>query len=118
MSLSDAITYSTVLLECEYNNRTYGFGTGFIINLCYNSKENKAVPVVITNKHVVKNACKCKFGFCKADNQRRPVDTQNFTVSMEYINWIPQPDQSVDLCCFPLAPVIQMVNAKKSFISH
>ena len=33
MSLSEMITYSTVLIRCEYANGTSGSGTGFIVNL-------------------------------------------------------------------------------------
>ena len=33
MSLSEMITYSTVLIHCKYSNGESGSGTGFIIDL-------------------------------------------------------------------------------------
>lgn len=56
MSLSEMITYSTVLIRCQYANGSTGSGTGFIINLCQNEEDNTCVPVLITNNHVVANS--------------------------------------------------------------
>ena len=55
------ITYSTVLIRCEYANGTSGSGTGFIINLCHNAENHTCVPVLITNNHVVENSIKTVF---------------------------------------------------------
>ena len=67
MSLSEMITYSTVLIRCDYSNGTSGSGTGFIINLCQNKVNNTCVPVLITNNHVVENSINTIFKFCRAD---------------------------------------------------
>ena len=38
MTLSEKITYSTVLIRATYSDGSYSTGTGFIINLCKNTK--------------------------------------------------------------------------------
>ena len=40
MSISEMITYSTVMINCQYSDGSSGSGTGFIINLCQNKDEN------------------------------------------------------------------------------
>ena len=67
MSLSEMITYSTVLIKCQYADGTGGSGTGFVINLCSDEENKLCVPVLITNNHVVANSVKTVFEFCKAD---------------------------------------------------
>lgn len=46
-TISEQVLYSTVRLEVSNNS----IGTGFFFNFV--SSENKVVPVIITNKHVV-----------------------------------------------------------------
>lgn len=45
MSLTEKLTYSTVLIQCQYRDGTQGSGTGFIINLCQDQASNQCVPV-------------------------------------------------------------------------
>ena len=106
MSLAEMITYSTVLIRCEYSNGTSGSGTGFIINLCPNKENNTCIPVLITNHHVVSNSVKTVFEFCKADENGNPIDTQPFVFTYQGNAWIHHPDSSVDLCCLLLAEAL------------
>ena len=88
MSLSEMITYSTVLIRCQYSDGTTGSGTGFIINLCQETEKGTCVPVLITNNHVVENSIKTVFEFCKADDQGNPIDTEPFLFTYEGNSWI------------------------------
>jgi len=103
MSLSEMITYSTVLIRCEYSNGTSGSGTGFVINLCQNKDNDTCIPVLITNNHVVENSIKTVFEFCQADEKGNPLDKHPFTFEYLGNSWIHHPNNSVDLCCLPLA---------------
>lgn len=38
MSISEMLTYSTVLINCQYADGSVGSGTGFIVNLCKKQK--------------------------------------------------------------------------------
>lgn len=106
MSLTEQITYSTVLIRCQYSDGTSGSGTGFIIRLCDNKETGMHVPVIITNNHVVENSVKTVFDFCKADNDGNPIDTEVFSVEYSGNRWIHHPDTKVDLRCLPLAEVL------------
>ena len=98
MSLSEMITYSTVLIKCDYSNGTSGRGTGFIINLCHNKAEGTFYPVLVTNNHVVNNSIRTEFQFCQADEEGRPLDTIPYTINYTGNAWVHHPDPSVDLC--------------------
>ena len=78
MSMSEMITYSTVLIKCEYDDGSCGTGTGFVIDLCDNEVTGQCIPVIITNKHVVQGSKKCIFEFCIQDSDGNPIDTQSF----------------------------------------
>lgn len=104
MSLSEMVTYSTVLIQCEYADNTSGSGTGFIINLCNDKETNKCIPVLITNNHVVENSKKTVFEFCRADKKGNPIDVESFSFICKINNWIHHPDCNIDLCCLPLGP--------------
>lgn len=106
MSLTEQITYSTVLIRCQYSDGTSGSGTGFIIKLCDNKETGMHVPVIITNNHVVENSVRTVFDFCKADSEGNPIDTEVFSVEYSGNRWIHHPDSKVDLRCLPLAEVL------------
>lgn len=118
MSLSEMITYSTVLIRCEYSNGTVGSGTGFIINLCSNKENQTCVPVLITNNHVVANSVKTVFEFCKADENGKPIDTQLFSFIYQGNAWIHHPTPSVDLCCLLLAEALNELQKKNTKIFY
>ena len=109
MSISEMITYSTVMINCQYSDGSSGSGTGFIINLCQNKEENTCIPVIVTNNHVVENSVKTVFEFCKADSDGNPIDTEPFRFTYVGNSWIHHPDESVDLCCLLLAEAINKI---------
>lgn len=110
MSLSEKLTYSTVLIKCIYKDGTQGGGTGFIVNLCHNKESGTCIPVLITNKHVAENSVKCVFEFCKADTNGNPMDTEAFSLTYDNQDWTMHPDNNVDLCCLPLGPALNEIN--------
>jgi len=118
MSLSEMITYSTVLIRCDYSNGTSGSGTGFIINLCQNKVNNICVPVLITNNHVVENSIKTIFKFCRADENGNPIDTEPFSFTYEGNAWIHHPDKDVDLRCLLLAEALNELEKRNTKIFY
>lgn len=109
MSLSEMITYSTVLIRCKYSNGAVGSGTGFIINLCHDKERGKCIPVLITNNHVVENSIETVFEFCKADSDGNPIDTEPFSFTYAGGAWIHHPDNNVDLRCLPLGKALNQI---------
>lgn len=110
MSLSEMITYSTVLIRCQYSDGTLGSGTGFIINLCRDTANNTCVPVLITNNHVVEDSVKTVFEFCKADENGNPIDTEPFTFTYEGNAWIHHPNKDVDMRCLLLGEALKKLD--------
>ena len=114
MSLSERLTYSTVLIKCKFSNGALGTGTGFVINLCIDKVSNSCVPVIITNNHVVDGAIEIEFGFCKADDFGTPLDKEQIWIRCDLASWHHHPDSTVDLQCFPLAGLLTELTAKNA----
>lgn len=112
ISISEMITYSTVLIRCKYSNNSFGSGTGFIMNLCYDKDSNQCIPVLITNNHVVKDSIETVFEFCKADNDGNPLDQEVFSFTYQGSNWVSHPEPQIDLCCLPIGAALNDI-AKK-----
>jgi len=106
MYLSEKITYSTVRISCDYKNGSAGVGTGFIMDLWRDTRNNISFPFVVTNKHVVKNSVKCTFELCKADADGNPIDRESYAVALTDDLWIQHPCEDVDLCCFPIWEIL------------
>lgn len=113
MSLSEKLTYSTVLIRCKYADGTNGSGTGFIVNLCPNSEAQTCVPVIITNNHVVENSIETRFEFCLRDKNGNPIDNQSFNITYDGNSWVKHPNKDVDLCCLPFANVLYELEKRK-----
>ena len=106
MTLSEQITYSTTLLKCELDTPDFvSVGTGFIMHLCVNN--DRCIPVLITNKHVIANARSCSFALCKRNHDGTPNDTDVEWIKVDVPgNWIMHPNQDIDLCCLPIGHII------------
>ncbi|GHU13239.1 hypothetical protein FACS189441_0320 [Betaproteobacteria bacterium] len=110
LSLLEQLCFSTTRIETENVTGSKFTGTGFFFNL---QVQDKIVPIVITNKHVVKGMSKGKFKLTKADSNNNPLYTSHFTIAYETDfeqMWIFHPDSNVDLCILPFN---QLVNAAK-----
>lgn len=114
LSASEQITYSTVRIECDYQDQTSGTGTGFFFQFLKNETTGNNVPVVITNKHVINGATKGRLIFTKANANNEPLDTQHFEVYFDNFEtlWRKHPDNNVDLCAMPIAPFLTEANQK------
>lgn len=104
MFITDQITYSTVRIECTFPDGKVGTGTGFFMNLCI--EEDRHIPVIVTNRHVVKGALTGKFCLTRKSNDDKP-DIGNFKffeINSFGSQWFYHPD--VDLAVMPIAPLL------------
>lgn len=113
LTISEKITYSTVLVRCRYADGSIGSGTGLIINLCQNKEVGTMVPVLITNNHVVEDSIEIDFEFCKADADGNPIDTEPISVKCDESMWIRHPDANVDLRCLFLGNILRKLYEDK-----
>lgn len=94
-------------------------GTAFLLR--FKLDEERTVPVLITNNHVVKDAIEGIFfvheGIKDQDDQIRPSN-RSFIIRMVDFeqSWIKHPDENIDLCAMPFAPLRQMAEANGKFI--
>ncbi len=108
------LTYSTVRIECELKTGGISTGTGFFFNFAEDESQKTHVPVVVTNKHVIKDAARGKLIITKCGKDGNPIDTEHFTLHFENFEnlWRQHPDDEVDLCAMPLAPYINEANKR------
>lgn len=114
MSLSEQITYSTVLIKCIYTDGSVGTGTGFIVHLCKNDKH--CIPVIVTNHHVVENSIKTVFEICLRKDDGFPNDKETITIDISGNVWQHHPNSDVDLVCLPIAMILNNIKQDLFYI--
>lgn len=97
-----AITEKLLFSTVKINTKT-GTGTGFFFVF---TDEGMRIPVIITNKHVVKDADEVLLSLHIANNQQ-PTD-ENIDVNFQ-TNWIEHPEY--DLCCCLFQPLVKYCNS-------
>ena len=97
---AEQLTFSTVRIEADLSDGSLSTGTGF-----YFMYTAHKIPVIVTNKHVIKNATSVRFSVNRSDeNKNRLAETRQ----IEYIDFevrqIPHPVDEVDLVVLPIGP--------------
>ena len=112
MNLQSAYTsllYSTVRIEAVLPNGATSLGTAFHLVFAIDGMRN--LPVLITNKHIVRGAVRMEFnlhnGSTDDNGQVTGPDGSWFTVTMPggESQWMMHPDDEVDLCAMPFEPL-------------
>lgn len=118
MSVFEFLQYSTVKIQCKGKDGELSFGTGFFFN--YQFHNEKEVPVIVTNKHVVEGAIIGSFKITTLDKEGRPNHNDIVTIGIQGFEqfWIFHPQAGIDLCIFPFGLVsnnMRIKNQKPSF---
>lgn len=110
MSIADQLVHTTVRIECLDAGGQASSGTGFFVNFCQEG-DGRHVPVLITNKHVIKDAQRGVFHFNTAGDNGDPAYGQHVSVPITDFEkgWIPHPESDIDLAAFPLASIFEWV---------
>lgn len=92
-------------------------GTGFIFQFKVDSSNNKAVPVIVTNKHVISDMKVGKLIFSLIDSTGKIIKGKTHTEEIINFdkNWFFHPDPNVDLCVMKFGPIYN--NAKEKGIN-
>ena len=88
-------------------------GTGYLFKFRVDTESDTHIPVVITNKHVIRNAYEGRIIFSKADKNGNPDDRNHFglfSTGFEQM-WRMHPENDVDLCAMPIAPFLKQAEA-------
>jgi len=107
VSPTEQLLFTTVRIEAETESGGTAVGTAFFFNAKVN--QNRILPLIVTNKHVVHKARKALFQLCETNHsgqQPRPSG-RSFEVQLDNFEsyWIRHPDDSVDLCAMPFQPL-------------
>lgn len=105
-NLVEGLAHATVRIECDLGAGGTSVGTGFFYALKENELENTFVPILVTNKHVVKGATKVKFVLTLRDPDGTPKigSVKEFNLAFDKCGWRAHPDADVDLCAMPIGP--------------
>lgn len=110
-SLANQLLYSTARIEAILGDGSQSVGTAF--HFAFKIDEQRFLPVLVTNKHVVSGAVKARFHLHELSQDQQgnvigPAAT-SFAVSMNDFErqWLMHPDPDVDLCAMPFEPLRQ-----------
>jgi V8-like Glu-specific endopeptidase len=103
---TEQLMHSTVMIKCEDNNGNQSTGTGFIFLLFNHNNQN--VPVLVTNKHVIKGATRGVLIFTEATADNTPNYGKNIPLQITDFSqaWVDHPALEVDLTILPLTPFL------------
>lgn len=112
LSILEQLCYSTTRIEANDVNGNGCSGTGFFFR--YEFENDKFVPVIVTNKHVVRGMAKGHLRLTKADANGNPMPKEHFHITFEQFEqqWIFHPDNDVDLCILPIANIINIAQTQ------
>lgn len=104
---AEQYAHSTVRIECDLQGGGLATGTGFFYSLDRN--EDKHIPVIVTNKHVVHGATKGRFLLTLRNAAGGPDigNAKSFELDNFQARWLPHPDNEVDLCVMPIAALLR-----------
>jgi hypothetical protein len=103
---SEQLTHSTVRIMCTTADGSASTGSGFFF--AFLREEDKHVPAIVTNKHVVDGAVRGQFCLTQKGADGGPEVGKHITIHVDDFasRWIRHPDPNVDLCAMPIAPLL------------
>lgn len=102
VTASEQLIHTTIRIECDTPNGR-SCGTGFFFK--FDADEGKSfIPVIITNKHVIRGSTvgRLVFSLCDRDGNYVPGKYHTYHVDNFEKAWISHPDKDVDLCAMPI----------------
>ena len=104
----EQLAFSTVRIQGTLSDGSISTGTGFFYAILL---EGKHIPLIITNKHVVKDTVTGKLRFTLKNESEEPDYGNNFDLQITDFEkaWTMHPDSDVDLCAMPIAEVQKLI---------
>ena len=109
MTVTEQLLFSTLRIETPQET---GTGTGFIVT--YRGIDGEEVPLLVTNKHIVKDSVKCCLTFTIAGQSNSGDEplvgkSSSITVSGDDYKWTYHPSGSVDVAVMPLTHILDFL---------
>lgn len=119
VTFTESLLFSTVRIEALLANGNQSVGTAFFFDVKLD--DSRVLPLIVTNKHVVKDSIEVRFQLHEAEGDSNDIvpSGRYFTVKTHgsAINWIGHPDMSIDICAMPFQPLREQAqkNGKRIF---
>lgn len=119
VTFTEKLLFSTVRIEALLANGQQSVGTAFFFDVKID--DGKVLPLIVTNKHVVKDAIEGHFQLHEAEGDGDDIRPSGryFTVNIQGFtsSWIGHPDESIDICAMPFQPLREQAqkNGKRIF---
>lgn len=114
----EQLAFSTVRIVTDLPDGSIGTGTGFFYRV-KQQDNGQHIPVIVTNKHVIKDAIKGRFRLTLRNSENLPNIGNHVDIELDDFErrWIHHPLTEVDLCVMPIAPLLRLAEeqGKKFF---
>jgi hypothetical protein len=111
-TIPENIMYCTtrIIAQPEISGQPIKAGTAFFFH--FTAKDDKVVPVLVTNKHVVEGCTSAGIVVHTiATSGKKPMGNQPIQFSARLgAEWIPHSDDKIDLCAYPVGPLFNSMN--------
>lgn len=110
LGIVEQLTHSTVRIECTLESGQQSSGTGFFFGFPVG---NDSIPLLVSNKHVVKGAKLGRLFFTLSTLDSPPTPDRGnlypFVLDNFESAWLPHPDPDIDLAVMPLSGALHQV---------
>jgi Trypsin-like peptidase domain len=104
LTIAERLLYSTVKITAYQGENAIGTGTGFFMRFA--ERDERFIPAIVTNKHVVQGADRI-MAVCHFDDGDRPSGKfVACTIVIAPGSYIEHPDHFVDLCAIPMGDIM------------
>jgi hypothetical protein len=102
VTVTEQLMYCTArIVGINASGTAFKTGTGFFYQFPVAAGDNRNVPILVTNKHVLEGVAHADFVIhTNATGANKPDD--NAVVRSTFGEWVPHPDPKVDLCALPV----------------
>ena len=104
---AEQLMHTTVRLECADKKEKLVTGTGFFFS--FSISKERAIPVIITNKHVVRDKVKGTIVLTHCDDNNEPIIGSHEKVSLSGFEnrCMGHPDEKVDLAAILIYDIVK-----------
>ena len=105
MRPDDFLIRTTIRIEVKTKDGI-ATGTGFFYQF---EIDEAKIPVIVTNKHVIKDGVDGILIFSVADNEGNIIEAKKHYLTITEFEkaWILHPDNNIDLCIMPIAQILE-----------
>jgi len=110
-SVTEQLMYSTArIVGINVGGTPFKTGTGFFYQFPVAAGDDRNVPILVTNKHVIDGVTHADFVIHTNSTGGNKPDG-NGGVRSEFVDWVHHPNPKVDLCALPVGGVLNQAKA-------